>query len=503
MHSQYDTQHLISIRKFSHDIHDLQKDMRILNAVRWPEDAARKFLNQKGRPTKSSIRVDYSETRESFSVSEKQRSIAKLRKRAVKLFETQNPDMLFIFNEMLNDLDNVSELLATVGTSRFGEVSASLYGSIERPLENTDLSILQIAERFGKNLERLSGEDSERMFPKILRAEGLAALLRQRLQEAHLIEAIKVKVVDDLVADAAAGSHYVKIRRDAKFSIKDVDVLLYHEIFTHIVTALNGRAQKYATWLKFDSPRCSSTQEGLAVFLEMFAGKTYPRRLRRIIDRILLLGQIQAGESPGHMYDSLREMRYSHHESLNLIMRALRGCDPESRQPFTKDISYLKGLVECFNFIQANLADSQADNIQALFCGKLQLKEVPALVRLTEAGVIQSPRWVPTHFLDVDSMVGWFAYVGALGMIRSPELQSAYRAQNGKRAAHTQEQGADTRPKSARHEGAIHAKGGATITKVKRTSAELRAESKTPSPQARRQTRSSGRSSRSLGDKAR
>lgn len=443
--STHDIAHLTSIRHFSRHLHDLQKDMRILSALKWSDEFTQKFLAQTGRPKKSSVHYNYAAQRKSFHHAAKKREIDKYRSRALKHFEKSNPDVLFIFNEILNDLDGVSDLLSSVGTPKFGEVSAQLWGAVDKPLEHANFSILEIAEKFGTNLERLTGEDTERLFPKILNAEGLASLLRQKLQEAHLIESIKVIVDDSLVADAAAGSHYVRIRKNAKFSIKDVDVLLYHEIFTHVVTALNGRAQKHAKWLRFDSPRCTSTQEGLAVFLEIFAGKTYPRRLRRIIDRILLLGKISAGESPAHMYDSLREMRYTHMESLNLIMRAYRGCDPESGQPFTKDISYLKGLIECFNFIQANLTIARHETINALFCGKLQLKEVPALMRLTEAGVVQAPQWVPAHFLDIDSLVGWFAYIGALGSIRSVEMQRAYREQNAKRGE-DQKDGADNRP---------------------------------------------------------
>lgn len=402
----------------------MQKDLRILKAVRWDPEFEGKFLSQEKRPSRESVRFSY-EGRPRFD-GKKLAEIERLRRRNHREIKPISDDVAVIFDAILDDYENIVELLDNVGTHRFGQVSQTLWGATTTKFSESGATIVSLAESFSRNLNRLSDVETEKMFPKILSAEGLASLLRQRLQDAHLIESVTVEVTDKLVADAAAGSHRVKLRKGAKFSVKDVDVLLYHEVFTHIVTALNGRRQPHAKWLAFDTPRCSSTQEGLAVFLEMLSGKTYPRRLRRIVDRIVLLGRVEDGESCGHMYDWLRERNYSHRESLNLVMRAFRGSDPDARSPFTKDISYLKGLIECFNFVHICLQENRQDLVPTLYAGKLELSEVPRLGQLIEDGIVEKPGWIPRELLDLDSLAGWFSYVIALGSIRDEGLQSQF-----------------------------------------------------------------------------
>ena len=415
------------VRDLSLEIRHAQADLRILKAVRWSPAFEAKFLGQTGRPSKKSVFFDYRKRAKAFDNETKLRKLESINRKIDKQFARELPDVAGILLGITADLKKVTSLKRAIGTDEFGEISRTLWGAPDERISKTGPRISKIAVKFSQSLNSLSDEETEKMYPKILNAEGLASMLRQRLQESHLIEAVDVIVTDKLVADAAAGSHYVKIRKSAKFSIKDVDVLLYHEVFTHIVTGLNGRSQPYAKWLGLDSPRCASTQEGLAVFLEMLSGKTYPRRLKRIVDRIILLEQIQNGDNCSQLYDSLREKGYSHREALSLVMRAFRGCDPQSRFPFTKDVSYLKGLVECFNFIHANLSEGRREFLHALFVGKLSLSEIPALTRLIEAGIVKKANWIPEHLLDVDSLAGWFAYVLALGNLGDPELQTMYR----------------------------------------------------------------------------
>ncbi|RYZ76253.1 MAG: DUF1704 domain-containing protein [Proteobacteria bacterium] len=417
---------LVKAREISHEIRTLQKDLRILSTLRWDSDFEAKYFGQKGAPTLESVRFNYKSREPAFKLPAKLKSLQALQARVAEEL-ADSPDLQFIFNGILRDLANVAKLISKVGTEEFGLLSQDLWGSPRQRLSPSGPTILSVAERFGRNLNRVSDSETEKMFPKVLNSEGLASLLRSRLQDSHLIERVRVIVTDQMTADAAAGSDYVKIRKDAIFSIKDVDVLLYHEVYTHIVTGLNGRNQRYAKWLAFDSPRCSSTQEGMAVFLELLSGKTYPRRQKRIIDRIQLLGMIEAGEKPSQMYDWLKEMGYSHADALSLIMRAFRGSNPESKRPFTKDVSYIKGLIECFNFIHLNLIHNRYDYIHALYCGKMNVKEVPHIVNLIEQGVVESPRWIPPEFLDLDSLAGWFSSVIAISDIRDVELQTVYR----------------------------------------------------------------------------
>ena len=78
---------------------------------------------------------------------------------------------------------------------------------------------------------------------------------------------MRVEVDDTLLADAAAGSDYVKIRSGATFSQRDIDILEVHEGWVHVATSLNGQAQPVARWLAKGPPRTTAVQEGLAALV--------------------------------------------------------------------------------------------------------------------------------------------------------------------------------------------------------------------------------------------
>lgn len=339
------------------------------------------------------------------------------------------PETAALFKKILRNIADADLMMRKLGTSDFGWHSAQLFGAVKDE-KGAPRKVLRVAKRFSEALSTFGDETIEALQPKVLPAEALAQILRERLRESHLFNSVDIRVVENLTADAAAGRGYVKLKKAAKFAIKDADNLLYHEIFTHIVTTQNGEAQSIAKWLAFDSPRCTTTQEGLAVFLEIYAGKMYPRRLRKIVDRILCLQMIADGEHCGHMYDWLRERGYNHRDSLSLIIRAFRGIEPGARQPFTKDLTYLQGLINVYNFLKVNLGQSKHDRIEMLFAGKLALEDIPTLCRLKEKGVITAPQWIPPQFRNLDDLVTWFSCIAVFGSLDDEKLKTGFSRQS-------------------------------------------------------------------------
>src|SRR5207245_1885232 len=113
------------------------------------------------------------------------------------------------------------------------------------------------------------------------------AELNQRFATYFGDASVRVEVDDTILSDAAAGSDYVKVRTGARFSQRDIDILEVHEGWVHVATSLNGQAQTVARWLAKGPPRTTAVQEGLAALLEIFTFRTYPRRARRLNDRVL------------------------------------------------------------------------------------------------------------------------------------------------------------------------------------------------------------------------
>src|SRR5207247_8594107 len=101
---------------------------------------------------------------------------------------------------------------------------------------------------------------------KIFAAPEAVAILAARLRPLippHI--QVRVKLCDRIVADAAAGCDYVKLRRRAMFSVLDLALLEYHEGWVHLGTTLNGLRQPNLAALAKGPPSTAATQEGLAV----------------------------------------------------------------------------------------------------------------------------------------------------------------------------------------------------------------------------------------------
>ena len=63
--------------------------------------------------------------------------------------------------------------------------------------------------------------------------------------------------------------------------------------------------------------------------------------------------------------------------------------------PFTKDMVYLNGLLRVHNYMRSVVKLGRADLIRILWCGKLDLNDVPALAYLAGQGELTAPKYVP------------------------------------------------------------------------------------------------------------
>src|SRR5206468_7909003 len=172
-----------------------------------------------------------------------------------------------------------------------------------------------------------------------------ADMLNHRLSSYFHDGAIQVQVDDTMLADAAAGSDYVKICSGAKFAQRDVDILEVHEGWVHVATSLNGQAQPVAKWLAKGPPRTTAVQEGLAALVEIFTFRSTPRRAKKLNDRILAVDKAEDGASFLDVFEWYRTEGYDEDECFQNTMRVFRGGTTEGGAPFTKDATYCKGII--------------------------------------------------------------------------------------------------------------------------------------------------------------
>src|SRR5262249_3285125 len=250
--------------------------------------------------------------------------------------------------------------------------------------------------------------------------------LATRLQDYFHDTVVRVQLSDGIVADAAAGSDYIKVRGNARFTSRDIRLLVVHEGWVHLGTTLNGQNQPVCTFLSKGPPSSTITQEGLAVITEIFAFASHPARVRRLTNRIEGVALAEEGANFLEVFRYFLEEGYDRKESYHHAMRIFRGSLPEGCGPFTKDLCYSKGFVLVYNFIRLAVSRGMMRRVPLLFCGKTTLGDIKMLAQLVEEGLVVPPRFVPPQFADLHALCAWMCYANFLNHLSLKRIEEDY-----------------------------------------------------------------------------
>ncbi len=307
-------------------------------------------------------------------------------------------------------------LLLAVGTPDFGRTSRELFGGAKSTAFDHDTTNLDLAE----HVIRRVGAAAERVDQEELDTDGFVALLERRLAErAHGRAPIEMTIErdPDLAAKVVAGRTKLRVREGARFSRAEAEGLFLHEIETHALTAQNGAAQARFPLLKGGGPRTTRTQEGLAVFSELWGHALSSPRLLRLAERVRLVGMAEDGASFLDLYRHLRATGLGEREAYFDAQRVCRGGVPAGGSPFTKDACYLAGLLDVYSFLRAALRAQAPVLGEALVCGRIALEDVDALLWLRAEGVLEPPKLVPRWIERFDALVSYFAFTSFLSEV--------------------------------------------------------------------------------------
>jgi hypothetical protein len=161
-------------------------------------------------------------------------------------------------------------------------------------------------------------------------------------------------------------------------------------------------------------PRTTRTQEGLAVFSELYGHAMSSPRLGRIAERVRLVGLAEEGASFIDLYRYLLERGQPPRDAYLDAARICRGGLVQGGAPFTKDACYLAGLVDIYGLLRRALAFRSPLLGEILISGRVHQNDVAALLWLREQGVLQPPRFVPSWLEHWDGMLSYFAFTSFL-----------------------------------------------------------------------------------------
>ena len=323
-----------------------------------------------------------------------------------------------------------ADMLAGIGTKEFHRQSVKLYGSPQSDLLNCDVRPLDLARMLDyvlgsfHNLEINLDAKTEAKTT----AEELALRMAKVLARHFGDAAPKIELVDHLSSNALAGARYIRIRRDALFSDRDLAQLVQHEAFVHIATSLNGAAQSDFPILGAGHPGTTRTQEGLAVFAELISGAMDPSRLLRLADRVLAIQMSMDGANFIELYRFFGERTHDKFSAFENARRITRGGLVEGGGPFTKDSVYLEGLVRVHNFLRIAVQETRVDCIRLLFAGKMDIDDMPAITTLAAHRLCAFPRFLPPWARDLRFVLSYIAYSSFLNRMNLERVRDHYKS---------------------------------------------------------------------------
>jgi uncharacterized protein (TIGR02421 family) len=416
----------LTVRALSERIVEAQNPIRVLDAVKWDDQVRADFLKHKGRRLPAVDRAYYEGRPLAFDAGEKKLEFQNIERDITRQLGQFSP-VGQIMRRMCREYRMVIRMLEARGTADFGLISQELYGAASDAFHAGDPTLADLGLMFSDYLNNIDSRGDLKDEPKNLNAKQAVDLLQHRLNRVfgEAESTIRVFESDGILADAAAGADYIKIRSDATFNERDVKALEVHEGLVHVATTLNGLNQPVCTFLAKGPPSSTVTQEGLAILMEVIAFASYPSRLRKLTNRTRAIHMAEEGADFLQVFEFYREQDFSPEDSYSNASRVFRGSSPDGL-PFTKDLSYLKGFIMVYNYIQLAVRKGKLEQIPLLFCGKTTLEDMRTLRRLVDEGLVVPPKYLPPQFSDLNSLSAWMCFSNFLNHLSLDRIEADY-----------------------------------------------------------------------------
>jgi len=394
------------IRSTAKLLQQANKPVRILKAIDWPPQVKANFFAQKAKEL----------PQVSYPGFDPQPAIELVRQARRTIFpQSSLPDLWL--ERQSNAIEWGAQLLANIGNKAFFSYGCQAYGQPTSPLRYGLLTPLELAQNIRDGIDRLDQIKMNIPSPATHSAEEVVQQISQAVKGQFGEDAPEVVIVDQLSANALATSKQIRVRGDAKFTDKDAAQLINHEAFIHVLTSLNGQKQTELPILGEGHVGTTRTQEGLAVFAELISGTMELNRFQRLADRVFAIQMAIEGADFLDVYRYFLDRTGHADQAFENSRRVFRGGVITGGAPFTKDAVYLYGLLAVSSAIRAMFASGRADCLRLLFCGKLDLQDIPALGELTVMGLCKLPAYLPPWVSDPRYLLAMLTFSNFINQI--------------------------------------------------------------------------------------
>ncbi len=269
------------------------------------------------------------------------------------------------------------DLLSSLNSTKF------LYNSL-RYLGRPEKNDLQNAQY----LLHLPPIASEPRTEPNLNSEEVVSLFKTALSEYGMqcrIEFSKKVISQVMVLNSRKT---ILIRPDARFTRKEVNALIEHEIGVHMVTTQNSLKQPLHIF-NAGLPVNTRTQEGLAILSEYLSGNITLKRLKKLALRVVVVDMMCNGADFIDCFQYLiAEQEEDPQDAFTLVTRVFRGGG------FTKDYLYLSGFVRILKFWKAG------NPLYPLLVGKTSLDFYDTIDEMINRDMLAKPTYHTRSFLQ-------------------------------------------------------------------------------------------------------
>ena len=319
-----------------------------------------------------------------------------------------------------------SRMLLAAGTAEFTERSRELYGSARTAFYQGKTTNLDLADHLAHRLQIHGWDEAQERDETPLSAEQFGQFLAGRVEKMRPRMEVEIVIDPACTAKVLAGMKRVRIRPGATFARWEAEGLWHHEVEIHALTAQNGAAQVDAPFLSSGGPRTTRTQEGLAVFAELYNRVLTVRRIERLAMRVKLVDMAEQGASFLDLYRHLIERGSAPRDAYFDAQRICRGGKVEGGAPFTKDACYLSGLLHVYAFLNVFVRGGFRDETELLISGRIDLDDVAALVKLRGLGILTRPKYRPRWLKNWDTLLPYFAFSSFMSWIDLSPVEAHY-----------------------------------------------------------------------------
>lgn len=298
----------------------------------------------------------------------------------IPIERVEDPAIAQLFSEKQVELDLKLNMLMDIGGRRFLYGSLQVFGDVAEDLA-------KLAEELLERLPRRAREDSK---GGSVDAKGFAQRARReisfyRRRYPELSNSVEIR--SDITGLMVSRGNLLVGER-ANIPTSRVEALIQHEVGTHLLTYVNGRAQPFKQ-LYSGLAGYEELQEGLAVLAEYLVGGLSRSRMRLLAARVLAVRHLIAGAT---FIETFRLLNHTHgfdqRTAFIITMRVYRGGG------LTKDATYLRGLVRLTDYLKRGGA------FEPLLIGKIAENHVPIVRELLWRQVLKSPPLRPRYLDD-------------------------------------------------------------------------------------------------------